>query len=113
MPPRPRKTEATRQIQQTLTEAAVYGAKLLLYNLRGKDAKGRNTPRVSNSKINTAKIAIEHAIGLPKAKIELKTGAMTMQDIAELAATFEDNGDVLLIPTKPVSVEDVPDESKN
>ena len=130
MPPRPRKTEATRQIQQTLTEAAVYGAKLVLYTLRGKDANGRNTGRVSNTKILAAFKAIEQADGLPKAKIMLKTDALTWKEIAEMAATFgEDaeenagkvtqNGDdsldnvpIVDIPTKTLTVRQVKERAQ-
>ena len=90
---RPRKSEATRQTQQTLTEAAVYGAKLVRDALRGYsvvNGKRVKVSRVANSKLNAAKIAIEHSLGLPKAKIELKTDALTMKDIAELAKTFDE-----------------------
>lgn len=128
MPPRVTKSQATRQIQQTLVEAAVYGAKLLLYNLRGKDSKGRKMPRVANSKLNAAKIAIDHAIGLPKAKIELKTDALTMKDIAEIAALFDnnvaesaqkseqnddENSDIMHVPTKPLTARQVRERAKN
>ncbi len=124
MPPRPRKTEATRQTQQTLSEAAVYGAKLIRDILRGtttrKGATGTTLVkmgRVSGAKLAAAKIAIDHAIGLPKAKIELKTDAMTMKDIAELAQAFGENGDenndVVVVPTKPLTKRQLKERSKN
>ena len=125
--PRPRKTEATRQIQQTLTESAVYAAKLVLYTLRGIDGDGRKTRRVSSAKLQAAFKAIEHAIGLPKAKIELKTDALTMKDIAELAVAFNVNDadnpgkdgesslesiPIIDIPTKPLTARQVKERAK-
>lgn len=106
MCPRPRKSEATRETQQVLFEAAVYGAKLIRDVLKGTTRKTpkstlTKTPRVAASKLFAAKIAIEHAIGLPKAKLELKTNALTMKEIAEIASDFNTEPTVEHIP-KPV-----------
>jgi len=100
------KTIKTRQIQETLTEAGVYGSKLIRDILRGTDSKHRKTKPVSMSKLRAAIEAINHAIGLPKAKIELKTDALTMKDIAELAVSFGQEADVLTVPLPKKSVEE-------
>ncbi len=122
---RPPKTQATRQTQQTLVEAAVHAAKLIRDTVRGysmvtgDDGKVRKVKvtRVAASKLAAAKIAIEHSLGLPKAKIELKTDALTMKDIAELAATFdvnsEESGDTLLVPTKPLTARQEKERANN
>ncbi len=119
------KTLEIVQIQKTLQEAAVYGAKLIRDNLKGstiainRDGKPKvvKLPSVPASKLLAAKIAIEHAIGLPKAKIEVKTDALTMKDIAELAASFDgvnaDDNDVLTVPLPPVSNDNAVKDAKN
>lgn len=124
------KTEATRQTQQTLDEAAVYGAKLVRDALRGTQGRGTKNIRVSGSKLQAAKIAIEHSIGLPKGKLYIKTDALTWKEIAEMAATFgedaEDNagkvtqsGDdsldnvpVVDIPTRPLTTRQVKERAQ-
>lgn len=119
--PRPRKSDATRETQTTLTEAAVYASKLIRDIVKGRDVKGLKMKRVSGAKLVAAKIAIEHAIGLPKAKIELKTNALTMKDIAELALTFDENGDenssesddLMIVPTKPLTARQIKERAKN
>jgi len=121
---RPSKTAATRESQQTLDEACVYGAKLVRDVLRGKQGRGTKNIRVSSSKLMAAKIAIEHSLGLPKAKVYVKTDALSMQDIAELAALFDENGTesgensldnvpVIDVPTKPLTARQIKERAKN
>ena len=89
---RPPKSQSTRQTQQTLYEAGVEGAKLIRDILRGFSmVKGKRVPmkRVSGAKMKAAELAISHSIGLPKAKIEVTTGTMSAQEIAEKAAEFD------------------------
>jgi len=117
--PRPSKTAATRETQQTLLEAGVYAAKLVRDIVKGRDVKGHKVIRIPSYKLVAAKIAIEHSLGLPKAKIELKTDAMTMKDIAELAAGFDNaNGDspgddVMNVPTKPLTARQMKERAQN
>lgn len=107
---RPTKTEATRQAQQTLDEACVHAAKLVRDVVRGRtEVNGKlvKMGRISGAKLVAAKIAIEQSLGLPKAKVYVKTNALSMLDIAELAESFDGNGDkdpgIINIPTKPLT----------
>lgn len=124
---RPSKSNATRETQQTLMEAGLYGSKLVRDILRGTTLAPNGNlvkmKRVSGVKLVAAKLAIEHSIGLPKAKIELKTDALTMKDIAELAHTFGDGGlmsdnngdeeEIILVPTKPLTPRQIRERAQN
>jgi hypothetical protein len=77
----------TRQIQQTLTESAVYAVKLVRDALRGTDVKGRKVRPLSGSKVKICELAINHAIGTPRQKIDLRHSGevLTIRDLALLA----------------------------
>lgn len=75
----------TFQAQRILTEAAVKGAQLIRRYISQR--KGS----VSGTKLKAAEIALAHALGTPRQKILLKTGALTMQDILELASQEDKN----------------------
>ncbi len=138
--PRRTKTLEIVQIQKTLQEAAVYAAKLIRDSLRGKDSNNRKTKvKLTSVKLLAAIKAIEHTIGLPKAKIELKTDALTMRDIAEIAAMFDamsaqtaqenalklhqsahesalngdESDDIMIVPTKPLTARQLKERAQN
>lgn len=76
----------TRQVQQTLQEAAVDAVKLIRNYVRGKDEHG-NKVSITAVKLTAATLCIAHAIGLPRQKVEYShTGdQLTLKDLAELA----------------------------
>lgn len=76
----------TRQIQQTMTEAGVDGAKLIKDYIKGKDSKG-NKVSLTMVKLTACLQSIAHAIGLPRQKVDFThTGdQLTLKDLAELA----------------------------
>lgn len=88
-----------------MCEAGVYGAKLIRDCLRGKDSKGRKMPKVSMTRIRAAIEAVAHSIGFPKQKIDIKTDALTMQEIAEIASKFDKQQTIELIPKEGKNVE--------
>lgn len=106
-----RKDTNTRQIQQTLTEAAVYAVKLVRDVVREKDEHGNKVKPLSGSKLKACELAISHAIGLPRQKIDIKhTGdLMTLTDLAKLAKEHELGQFKVLEDTKELA----PVEGKN
>ena len=94
---RKRKDSNTRQVQQTMTEAAVYGAKLIRDFVRGKDKHG-NKVSITMVKLTACLQSIAHGIGLPKQKLEVKhTGEqLTLKDLAQLAQSGDKSGESLL-----------------
>lgn len=96
---RRKRTLETVQIQKTMNEAGVFGAKLIRDCLRGKDATGHKLSKpISMTRIRAAIEAVNHSIGYPKQKIDIKTGALTMQEIAELATSFDKEPTIELLP---------------
>jgi len=116
----------TRQVQQTLTEAAVDAAKLVRDYIKGKDSHG-NKVSITNVKLQACLQAIAHGIGLPRQKLDIHhTGEqLTLKDLAMLAQSggktaekvlqnddksgekpFQNDGksenEVINIPTKPL-----------
>ena len=80
------KNTSTRQIQQTLTEAALHSVKLVRDAVRGTDAKGRKVKPLSGSKVKLCELAINHAIGTPRQKVDLRVEeVLTLRDLARLA----------------------------
>ena len=80
------KDENTRQIQQTLNEAAVTATKKIRDSIRGTDEKGHKVKPISMTRLKEYELAINHAIGSPRQKIELRhSGVMTLRDLAEIA----------------------------
>ena len=92
----------TRQIQQTLNEAAVVAAKLFRDSIRGKDEKGHKVSQLSMTRLKTFELAIAHAVGTPRQKIELRhSGVFTLQELAEIAYAAEPTASVLApVPEK-------------
>lgn len=88
---RKRKDRNTTQIQQTLTEAAVYAVKIVRDTLRQKDDKGHKAKPLSGTKLKACELAISHAIGLPRQKVDIRhTGdLLTLTDLAKLAREHE------------------------
>ena len=80
----------TRQVQQTLNEAAVHAVKLVRDAVRGRDDKGHKVKALSGTKVKLCELAINHAIGSPRQKIELRhSGVLTLRDLAEMAYAGE------------------------
>ena len=102
--PRKARSDTASHTQTNMAEAGLIGSGIIRDYLRGKDTRNRKVKPISMTKLTAALKSVEHAIGLPKAKIELKTDAFTMKEIAEMAADFDKNGDgngeVLSVPTK-------------
>lgn len=92
------KDSNTRQVQQTLTEAAVDAVKLIRDYVRGHDSHG-NKVSITAVKLNAASLCIAHAIGLPRQKLEVQhTGElMSLKDLAKLAADG-DNVETIALP---------------
>jgi len=86
------KNTSTRQIQQTLTEAALHSVKLVRDAVRGTDAKGHKVRPLSGSKVKLCELAINHAIGTPRQKIDLHHSGeiLTLRDLAMLAYHIEE-----------------------
>ena len=120
------KDENTRVIHKTLTEAGRLAIALLKDYVRGKDAHG-NKVSITAVKMRAIEIAIAHAIGLPRQKVEMHhTGEqMSLKDLAMLAqnadtllqkelqsgesllqnadkTTDETDAEVVNVPTKPL-----------
>ena len=77
----------TRQIQQTLNEAAVIATKKFRDSIRGRDEKGKKVRPISGTRLKEYELAINHAIGTPRQKIELRHSGqlLTLRDLAEMA----------------------------
>jgi len=77
----------TAEIQLGLTEAALYAKKILTDYLRGKDRNHKKVEPISMTKLKACELAINHAIGTPRQKIEwnYSPGMLTIKDISELA----------------------------
>lgn len=118
--PRKARSDTASHTQTNMAEAGLIGSGIIRDYLRGKDTKNRKVKPISMVKLTAALKSVEHAIGLPKAKIILKTDALTMQDIAELAETFDKNTDktggnsnIKYIPTKPLTARQVRERANN
>ncbi len=119
---RHKKDTNTRQVQQTLQEAAVDAVKLIRDYIKGKDKHG-NKVSITAVKLQAATLCIAHAIGLPRQKLDVHhTGEqMSLKDLAMLAQsgetllqnadktdakafqnTDESDNEVVNVPTKPL-----------
>jgi len=87
---RKKKDANTRQIQQTLAEAAVSSAKLIRDYVEGKDRHG-NKVSITMVKLTACLQAIAHTIGTPRQRVDYtRTGDdLTLKDLAELAEEFD------------------------
>lgn len=76
----------TTVITQTLTEAGKYAALIVGDYLRGSDAKGHPAKPISNTKLHACELAIAHAIGTPRQRVEIRqTGTLlTLLDLSRL-----------------------------
>lgn len=112
------KDDNTRVIQKTLTEAGKYATQALFYSLRGKDEHGRKVKPLSGSRIKECELAIAHAIGTPRQRVEIhQTGELiTIHDLARLikekekSAELPGPGQEVIIPEQSFDV--VPVEVK-
>ncbi len=79
------KDTLTRQMEQTLSEAGVYAVKELRDFLRGDN--GHRAPKVSPTRIRAIELAIAHAIGLPRQRLNVNLSGelLTWVDLARLA----------------------------
>jgi len=96
----------TRQIQQTLNEAAVTATKKFRDSIRGADEKGHKVKPLSMTRLKEFELAINHAIGSPRQKIELRhSGVLTLRDLAEIAYAGEPKEMALDKEDKPLDKE--------
>lgn len=107
----------TRQVQQTMTEAAVFGSKLIRDFIRGTDEHG-NKVSITMVKLQACLQSIAHGIGLPRQKVEYThTGEqLTLKDLGELAERFDElvaKGDTEAIQTTIELISKTPKTSKN
>ena len=81
------KDELTANIHRTLVEAASYAVKLVRDSMKGTDPHGHKVKPISGTKAKLCELAINHAIGTPRQKIEwnYSPGMLTIKDISELA----------------------------
>lgn len=80
------KDENTRVMQTTLTEAGKFAVQRLFYSLRGKDEHGKKPPALSNTMLHACELAIAHAIGTPRQRVEIhQTGELiTIHELSRL-----------------------------
>ena len=115
---RKRRDDMASKVQTNMVTAGLYGSQIIRDYLRGQDSNRKKfTQKVSNTKLQAAIKAVEHTIGLPKAKLDIKTDALTMADIARLAAAFDAGGeDVMEVPTtptKPLTARQIKERASN
>lgn len=89
--------------QTNMAEAGLIGSGLIRDYIRGKDSHGVKVKPLSNTKLLACIKAVEHAIGLPKAKLYVKTDALSMKEVSEMAATWDEDSETVMVPTKPLT----------
>ena len=84
--PRP-KTIDTRETHKVLTAAGKVAASKLFEYIKEKTEKGRKVKPISGTKLKAWELAINHAIGTPRQKVDIRHSGdiLTLRDLAEMA----------------------------